>query len=146
MKKILIGAAVLALSATLAQAAPRENTQAQKKHHLRPDSTSRLVDQLTLTDEQKKEIAEIRDQTAEDNGAFLDEMEQTLNDLRTAREANDQSKVDSLNAKIAEQREQLQRIREDELQTIMNVLTREQHVQFEELRAAREAQKKKAGQ
>ena len=142
MKKT-IGIAAMLLCATLAQALPEEDSQAQSTtHQIRPDATSRLVDKLALTDEQKKEIAEIRKRTVEDNASFLEASKRTLDELQAARESNDTAKIESLKRQIQSQRDELKQIREAELERIMDILTREQHIQFEELKAAREARKK----
>lgn len=138
MKKT-IGIVAILLCATLAQALPQENEPARSASSpkMPRSKMSRLVDRLNTTEQQKEAIAAIRKRTIDDNAEFLETMERTLAELRAAR-VNDESKIPQIKQTMKEQREQLKKIQEDELQTIMDVLTREQKGQFEELRAARE--------
>ena len=116
---------------------------AQAGSAMKPDALIKLVDRLTLTEQQKTDIAEIKKATAEENAEFFKTSEKTLDDLQAAREANDNAKIEELKLTVQSQREELNRIREAELERIMDALTREQHIQFEELKAAREARSRR---
>jgi Spy/CpxP family protein refolding chaperone len=139
MKKSIWIVATL-LCATLAQALPQENGQAEgaSSPKMRQSEASKLVDRLETTEEQKQEIAAIRKQIIEENTPFLQLMEKTLNELRAARQANELEKMEQLRQTVLSQREDLKKIQDDELQRIMGILNREQHAQFEEWKAARE--------
>jgi Spy/CpxP family protein refolding chaperone len=139
MKKAITIAATL-LCATLAQALPQENAQAEaaSSPKMRRSETSKLVDRLDTTEEQKQEIAAIRKQIIEENTPFLELMDKTLNELRAARQANEVEKMEQLRQTVQSQREDLKKIQDDELQRIMSILSRAQLAQFEELNAARE--------
>jgi len=139
MKKSIWLVATL-LCATLVQALPQESGQAEAatSPKMRRSEASKLVDRLETTEEQKQEIAAIRKQIIEENTPFLELMEKTLNELRAARQANEVEKMEQLRQTVKSQREDLKKIQDDELQRIMNVLSREQRAQFEELNAARE--------
>lgn len=147
MKKSIWIVATL-LCATLAQALPQETGQAEAASgpKMRRSETSRLVDRLDTTEEQKQEIAAIRKQIIEENTPFLELMDKTLNELRAARKANEVEKMEQLRLTVQSQREDLKKIQDDELQRIMSILNREQQARFEELNAAREHRDPNAGQ
>src|SRR6266480_1296422 len=73
--------------------------------------TERYGAQLNLTDAQKKSIDELDQKFQKDNAAFMETYQKTMADYRSARDANDQAKLDALKPKMDEQRTEMTKLR-----------------------------------
>lgn len=138
-KKWMTAAAVLALSTTVAFAAPHEGGRmGGHRHGKRGMFSARLAEKLNLSDAQKQQIKDIKKASFEANKPLF----QTSRDLRKqfheAKKANDTAKVESLKPQMESQRAQFKQIREAEMARILNVLTPDQRSQFEALKAERQ--------
>jgi protein CpxP len=133
LKKTLTAVAAMALTATLAFAAPPEGRHGGK--HGRHGFGGKLAEKLNLTDAQKEQIKSIRKASFEQNKAFFENARQMRQDLRAAKEANDTARLEALKSTMQSQREQMKQIRDAEKQQILSVLTTEQRVQFEAMQA-----------
>ena len=132
MKKTLTAVAAMALTATLAFAAPPEGRHGGHGHR---GFAGKFAEKLNLTDAQKQQIRDIRMASREKNKAFFENARQMRQDLRAAREANDTAKLESLKATMQSQHEQMKQIRDAEKQQILSVLTAEQRARFEAMQA-----------
>jgi protein CpxP len=135
---IAVVAVVLALGATFAFA----HGNGEHGRFGRHDMASRLAEKLNLTDAQKQQVADIKKGTRDENAAFFETARRTREEMRTAREANDTAKLDSLKATADSQRAQMKQIREAEMAKIVAILTPEQRTKFDALKAEREARHK----
>ena len=150
MKKQIAAAAVLALSATLAFAAPhggRDRADGKWGHgeHQRRDFVSMFGDKLILTADQRQQIADIQKSTRETNAALFDTARQTMEEARAARKSNDTAKLDALKPTLDGQREQMKAIRQAERAKIEGVLTAEQRAKLTSLKAEMEANRGQRG-
>lgn len=139
-KKWLTAAAVVALSASMAFAAPHEGKfggHGRGRHH-RQMFGKRMAEKLNLTDAQKQQIKDIRKASFEANKPFFDSSRELRQQLHAAKEANDTAKVDSLKPQMESQRAQFKQIREAQMAKILSVLTPDQRAQFEALKAERQ--------
>jgi Spy/CpxP family protein refolding chaperone len=103
-------------------------------------------EKLALTDAQKDQIKAIETKTREDNKEFFESSRKLNEEMRAAREANDNAKMDSLKPAMKENREKMTKIRAAELEKIKPVLTADQRTQLDKLIAEREAQRKERQQ
>jgi protein CpxP len=133
--KIIAAAAVLALSATMAVAAPHDGKFAGKRGH--GEFGERFAKKLDLTDAQKEQVKAIRQETREQNAAFFDSFRSTMQQFREAKKANDTARADALKATVQSQRAQMKQIRDAEKQRILSILTADQRAQFEQWQANR---------
>jgi periplasmic protein CpxP/Spy len=154
MKKSMIGIAVLALSATFAFAGPHQNGGTNEGRHGRGHGKHgkhgrqmmhRLGEKLNLTEQQKQQMAEIKNATREENAAFFETSRSTMKEMRAARKAQDTAKIESLKPVLESQREQWKQIREAETAKFNAILTAEQRAQFDALKAERQARRKERG-
>ena len=144
-KKWIIGAAVLAVSASLAIAAP----QAAKEwggHHHRGLMSEKLAQKLNLTDAQKAQIKDLNKAFRQDNQAFLQSFRQTMEQARAAKKANDTAKLDALKPTIESQKAQMKQLRDAQETKVLSVLTPDQQAQYKALKAERAAKWQKRSQ
>ena len=134
-KKWMIGVAVLAVSASLAIAAPHEGGRGHGKG--RGMWGEKLAQKLNLTDAQKQQLRDMNQKFREDNKAFFQSFRQTMQEFRAAKEANDTAKLDSLKPTIDSQRAQMKQLHEAKEQKFVSILTADQRAQFEALKAQR---------
>lgn len=142
-KKFFTMAAVLALSTTVAFAAPHEGKGG--KHGRGGRGEARFFQQLNLTDAQKEQIKSIRQNFREQNKAFFETSRNTFQQFRDAKKANDTAKVESLKPQMEANRTQMQQLRQQERTQILAVLTPEQRAQYEALKAERESRRAQRG-
>ena len=140
MKKSITAIAVFTLVATAALA--QHGGDRPRRGGPPPSFIVMFGDKLALTDAQKQQIQAIEAKTREDNAEFFAKSRQLMEDFRAAREANDTAKLESLRPAMKENREQMMKIHQAELDKILPILTADQRAQFEKLRAEREAQHK----
>jgi Spy/CpxP family protein refolding chaperone len=131
---------MLMFAATLAFA--QEGRPAPERRSGPPPSFSTMyAEPLALTEAQKTDIGAIEKKTREDNAEFFASSRQLMEQMRAAHEANDQATIDSLKPKMDANREQMKKIREAELATILPLLTADQKTKLEALRKEREAKR-----
>lgn len=98
-------------------------------------------DKLALTEAQKTAIEAIQKQSRDDNAAFYESSRQLMDQVRAARQANDQARLDSLKPAMEANHAQMKSIHDAMLAKILPVLTADQRAQFEKIRAEHDAQK-----
>src|SRR5438046_941041 len=92
--------------------------------------TERYGAQLNLTDAQKKTIDELDAKFQKDNAEFLAAYMKTMTEVREARQANDQAKLDALKPKVDEQRAEMTKLRTAHEENIVKSFTDEQKAQW----------------
>jgi protein CpxP len=133
-------AAVLALSASLAIAAPHGGKDRGGKSggkHGRGEFGEKLAEKLNLTDAQKEQIRTIRTNNREQNKAFFEQSRATFEQFREAKKANDTAKLEQLKPALEKQRAQMKQFRAAERQQILALLTPEQRTKFDALEQER---------
>jgi len=137
-KKWITGIAVLAVSASLAIAAPQEGKGwgGHRGHGL---MSEKLAAKLNLTDTQKQQIKDLNQQFRQDNKAFFQSFRQTMQDARAAKQANDTAKLDALKPTIDAQKAQMKQLRDAEDVKILALLTPDQQAQYKAFQAERAA-------
>lgn len=140
-------AAVVALSSSLAIAAPRgEGKGGKLGGHGRGEFGARFAEKLNLTEAQKEQIKTIRTNNREQNKAFFEQSRETFQQFREAKKANDTAKLEQLKPALEKQRAQMKAFRDAERQQILALLTPEQRTKFDALQAEREARHGQRGQ
>ena len=145
-KKWITGIAVLAVSASLAIAAPQEGKAwgGHRGHH-RGFMSARLAQKLNLSDAQKAQIKDLNKQFRQDNKAFFEQVRATRQEARAAKKANDTAKLDALKPTIQSEKAQMKQLRAAQEAKVLSVLTPDQQAQLNQLKAqwqAKRAQKR----
>ena len=144
-KKWITGIAVLAVSASLAIAAPQEGKGWGGHRGHRGIMSEKLAAKLNLSDTQKQQIKDLNKQFRADNKAFFESMRATHQQVRAAKEANDTAKLDALKPAMESQKAQMKRLREAQEAKVLSILTPDQQAQYKSLKAewaAKRAQKR----
>ena len=142
-KKWITGVAVLAVSTSLAIAAPQAAKQWGGHHH-RGLMSEKLAQKLNLSDAQKTQIRDLNKTFRQDNMAFFQSVRETREQVRAAKQANDTAKLDALKPTIESQKAQMKQLRDAQEQKVLTVLTPDQQAQYKALKAewaAKRAQK-----
>ena len=142
-KKWIIGVAVLAVSASLAIAAPQEGKAWGGHRH--GVMGEKLAAKLNLTDAQKSQLKALNQQFRQDNTAFFESMRATHEQVRAAKQANDTAKLDALKPTLESQKAQMKQLREGQEAKVLSILTPDQQAQYKALKAewaAKRAQKR----
>lgn len=134
-KKWITGVAVLAVSASLAIAAPHEGGRGHGMG--RGMYGEKLAQKLNLTDAQKQQLRDLNQKFREDNKAFFQSFRQTMQEVRAAKEANDTAKLDSLKPTVESQKAQMTQLRDAQEQKFLSILTADQRAQYQALKAER---------
>ncbi|HEY0159487.1 MAG TPA: Spy/CpxP family protein refolding chaperone [Thermoanaerobaculia bacterium] len=134
-------AAVLTLSASLAIAAPHGGKGGRGGKHGRGEMGARLFEKLNLTDAQKAQIRTIHENFRAQNKAFFESSRTTFEQFREAKKANDTARVEALKPAVERNREQMKKLRDQQRQQVLTVLTPEQRTQWEALKGEREARR-----
>ena len=134
-KKWITGIAVLAVSASLAIAAPQQGEGWGGHRGHRGIMSEKLAAKLNLTDAQKAQIKTLNQQFRQDNKAFFESMRQTMKEARAAKEANDTAKLDALKPTIESQKAQMKQLREGQEAKVLSILTADQQAQYKALKA-----------
>ncbi|HEX8169942.1 MAG TPA: Spy/CpxP family protein refolding chaperone [Thermoanaerobaculia bacterium] len=135
--KWIAAAGVLALSATMAMAAPHNGFGG--RHGRRGgEHGARFAEKLNLTDAQKQQIRDIKKETRAQNAAFFDSFRANMQQFREAKRSNDTAKADALKPTLEAQREQMKQIRQAERTRVLSVLTADQRAQLEQWKAQRQ--------
>ncbi len=151
MYKVITAAAAIALSGTLAFAAPQTQGEGNGTgdgwgggHHRRA-MLGHLARKLNLTDAQKAQAKADRKAFFEANKPFFEQVRATRQELHAARKANDTAKVDSLKATAQSQRAQVQQLRQQQVAQFASILTPDQKAQFDQIMAKRAARRAERG-
>jgi Spy/CpxP family protein refolding chaperone len=136
-------AAVVALSTTVAFAAPHEGRGG--RHGRGGEFGARMAEKLNLSDAQKQQIKDLQTNFRESNKAFFDQVRDTHKQMAEAREANDTARLDALKATAESQHAQMKQLRDQQQQRIAALLTPEQRAQLDAMKAEREARRAEHG-
>src|SRR5438552_15381390 len=112
MKKWLIAAAVMVVSASLAFAIPQEGKGWGGHRGHRGAMSEKLAQKLNLTDAQKQQVRDLDKAFRQDNKAFFESARQTRQEVRAAKEANDTAKLNSLKPTVDSQIAQVKQLRD----------------------------------
>ena len=136
-------AAVLTLTTSLAIAAPHGDRGGKHGRHGKRGGElgARFAEKLNLSDAQKQQIRDLQQSFRESNKAFFEQAHDTRRQMKEAREAGDQARLDSLKATAKSQHERMKQLRQDQHQRVLALLTPEQRTQFEAMKAEREARR-----
>jgi len=134
-KKWITGVAVLAVSASLAIAAPQEGKAwgGHRGHH--GFMSEKLATKLNLNDTQKQQVKDLNKQFRQDNKAFFQSFRQTMKDAHAAKEANDTAKLNALKPTIDAQKAQMKQLRDAQEAKVLSILTPDQQAQYKTLKA-----------
>jgi protein CpxP len=139
--KIFTAAAVVALSASLAVAAPHAKGNGGHGRKGRGQFGARFAEKLNLTDAQKSQVRDLNKSFREQNKPFFEQVRATRQEIRAAKQANDTARLDSLKGTAEAQRTQMKQLHDAQKQRILSVLTPEQRQQYEALKAERAARR-----
>lgn len=140
-------AAVLALSGTMAFAAPHEGRGGKHGRGGRGgEFGERMAAKLNLTDTQKQQIKDSQQSFRNENKAFFEAARDTRRQIREAKEAGDTARLESLKATAQSQHAQMKQLRDAQMQRIEAFLTTEQRAQWQAMKAEREAKRGERGQ
>jgi Spy/CpxP family protein refolding chaperone len=140
MKKTITAVAVLALSASLAVAAPYEGKQRRGK---RGEFGPRLEQKLNLSDAQKQQARELRELFRAENEPLRAQFRQTFTELKAAKNANDTARVDALKGTMRSLREQMRTRRTEQREQFKALLTADQRAQLDAMKAERKQRRGK---
>jgi Spy/CpxP family protein refolding chaperone len=132
-------AAVLALSTSLAVAAPHGDRGGKGGHGRHGAGFEKMAEKLNLTADQKARLESLQQSFREQNKATFETSRETFQQFREAKKANDTAKMEALRPTVEAQRAQMQRIRDAHEQQILAILSAEQRAQFLAMKAEREA-------
>ena len=140
-------AAVLALSGTMAFAAPHEGRGGRHGRGGRGgEFGERMAAKLNLTDAQKQQIKDSQQSFREENKAFFEAARDTRRQIREAKEAGDTARLESLKATAESQHAQMKQLHQAQMQRIEGFLTTEQRAQWQAMKAERQAKRAERGQ
>lgn len=145
-KKWFTAAAVVALSSTLAFAAPHEGGKRGKGGRGGHELGERFAQKLNLSDAQKQQIKDAQASFRNENKAFFDQVRDTRRQIREAKEAGDAARAEQLKATAKSQHERVKVLRTEQRQRILALLTPEQRSQWEALKADRQGKRGQRGQ
>ena len=137
-KRIAAAAAVLALSTTLVFAAPGEG-RGKHGRHGKGGYGAKFAQELNLTEDQQRLIADIRKNARLQSKEAFEKSRATMKEARAARKSGDTAKLDALKPALETHRAEMKQLRDAEERQILSVLTAEQKVTFEQLKADRKA-------
>ena len=142
-KLMTMTAVAVALTTTMAFAGPHEGGRGGKHGRHGGELGARFAEKLNLTDAQKEQIRAFTQSFRQDNQAFFEAHRDTMKQLREAKQAGDQARVDALKPTLQSQRTELKQRREALKQQILAILTPEQRAQYEALKAERGERRKR---
>ena len=135
--KWLAAVGVLTLTASLAVAAPHEGNG--EGRHGKGGISERMAQKLNLTDAQKQQIKTLHENFRAQNKAFFETFRQTMKDYRAAKEANDNARINALQAQFDSQKAQMKQLRDGFDQQVSTILTPDQRTTWAQLKAERAA-------
>lgn len=101
------------------------------------EAQQKLAEKLNLTDAQKQQWDAIRKASREQNAEFFKQSQQTREEFRAAKDANDTAKLDALKPAMQAQRATMKQIRDAEDQKLMSVLNDQQKAAYQAIKAER---------
>jgi Spy/CpxP family protein refolding chaperone len=134
-------AAVIAMTASLAVAAPHEGQGGKHGRGRHGELGARFAEKLNLTDAQKEQIRTMNQTFRDSNKEFFEQARDTHRQMREARQAGDQARLESLKATAQSQRAQMKQLHTEQRQRVLALLTPEQRAQFEAMKAERQARR-----
>lgn len=144
-KSVFAAAAAVALTATLAFAAPQsgqgQKGERQGKGHYGQKGMhgkagmGHMAAKLNLTEAQQEQMRSIRTAWQEQNKGFLDQFKATKQQYREARKSGDTARAEALRPTLDAQKAQMTTLRQDLHQRILPILTPEQRQQMEAMKA-----------
>jgi protein CpxP len=140
-KKWFTAAAVVALSSTLAFAAPHEGGKRGRGGRGGHEFGEKFAQKLNLSDAQKQQIKDAQASFRNENKAFFDTVKDTRRQIREAKEAGDTARAEQLKATAQSQHARMKELRTAQHQRILALLTPEQRTQWEALKAERQAKR-----
>ena len=145
-KKWFTAAAVVALSSTLAFAAPHEGGKRGRGGRGGHAFGQRFAQKLNLSDAQKQQIKDAQTAFRNENKAFFDQARDTRRQIRAANEAGDAARVEQLKATAKSQHARMKELRSAQHERILALLTPDQRAQWDALKAERAAKRGQRGQ
>jgi protein CpxP len=147
-RKTISAVAVLALGATLAFAAPHDGKGGKEgwEKHRGGEFSERFAQKLNLTDTQKQQMKELDQSFRDANKAFFESAHQTRTAFKAAKEANDTAKLGSLRPTMDAQHAQMKQLRAAQDVKVRAILTAEQRVQLDAMKAEHEAHEAQHGE
>ena len=146
-KKWFTAAAVVALSSTLAFAAPHGGGKGGHGRGGRGgEFGERFAQKLNLSEAQKQQIKDIQTQFRSENKAFFESARDTRRQIREATEAGDTARAEQLKAAAQSQHARMKELRDANRARIEAVLTPDQLAQWKALKAEREAKRGQRGE
>jgi Spy/CpxP family protein refolding chaperone len=139
-------AMVLALSGTMAFAAPHGGRGGKHGRGGHGEFGERMAAKLNLTDVQKQQIKDSQQSFRNENNAFFEAARDTRRQIREAKEAGDTARLESLKATAQSQHAQMKQLRDAQMQRIEGFLTTEQRAQWQAMKAERAAKRAERGQ
>ena len=147
INKWISAVAVVALSGTMAFAAvENDGGKAWGHGHRHGAMAAHLAQKLNLTDAQKDQMKALHRSFREENKAFFDSVRATRQELKAAKQAGDQAKIDSLKPTIESQRAQMKQLHAAQKEKFLSILTPEQRTQLEALKAEHKAHRQQKQQ
>jgi periplasmic protein CpxP/Spy len=140
-KKWFTAAAVVALSSTLAFAAPHEGGKRGRGGRGGHEFGEKFAQKLNLSEAQKQQIKDAQASFRNENKAFFDTVKDTRRQIRAAKEAGDAARAEQLQATAKSQHARMKELRTAQHQRILALLTPEQRTQWEALKAERQAKR-----
>mgnify|MGYP006206321851 CR=1 FL=1 len=127
----------------LAFAGPGEGKRHGKRHGMHDGKgMARLAEKLNLTDAQKQQMQEQRQNFRASNQHRFEAFRDTRRQYREARQAGDTARAEELKAALELQRGELDQLRDAQHTAMLSILTPEQRTQLEALKAERQEQRK----
>jgi Spy/CpxP family protein refolding chaperone len=146
IKKTIATAVALALGSTLAFAGPGRGGHFGRHGKGGQAHFERLAQELGLTDAQKSQLKEQRQNFREANKARFETHRDTVRQYREALRAGDTARADELKPVVDVQRGEIEQLRAAQHRAFLSVLTSEQRAKLEALRAEREAKREQRKQ
>ena len=145
-KKWFTAAAVVALSSTLAFAAPHGGGKGGHGRGGRGgEFGERFAQKLNLSEAQKQQIKDIQTQFRSENKAFFESARDTRRQIREATEAGDTARAEQLKAAAQSQHARMKELRDAKRARIEAILTPDQRAQWQALKAEHEAKRGQRG-
>lgn len=147
-KKWLTTAAVLALSGTIAFAAPHGGGQHGRggRGGRGGDFSEHFAKKLNLSEAQQQQIRESQKSFREANKSLFDAARETRQQMHAAKEAGDTARIESLKGTATAQHAQLKQLRDAQMQRIEGFLTPAQRTQWQAMKTEREARRAQHGE
>jgi Spy/CpxP family protein refolding chaperone len=145
-KKWLTTAAVVALSGTLAFAAPHGGQGGKHGHGKGGEFGERFAQKLNLSTAQQQQIKDIEKSFREENKAFFQSARDTREQMKAAKEAGDTARFEQLEGTAQSQHAQMKSLRDAQMQRIDAILTPDQRAQLQALKAERAARRGERGE